>query len=130
MTNDQLTAILAQRVMNWRVGPNRYLTGNRHWMPLWRFQPLARLPDAVRLLEAAAPERYTIQVDKNGLVWVLVQIAGKTGEARERSRTRAIVLAIARALQIPVDSLENWDRDDEPPIGGGPKRKRRDDDSA
>lgn len=130
MTKNGLTAILAQRVMNWRVGLNRYLTGDGHWMSLWRFQPLDRLPDAARLLEAAAPERCTIRADKTGLVSVRVQIAGQTGEARERTRARAIVLAIARALQIPVDSLEDPDRDGERPSAEGRNLRRRDDDSA
>lgn len=123
MTKNSLTAILAQRVMNWRVGLNRYLTGDGHWMSLWRFQPLDRLPDAARLLEAAAPERCTIHADKDGLVSVRVQIAGKTGEARERSRARAIALGIARALQIPVDSLEGPDGACELPAGFRPKRR-------
>lgn len=123
MTKSGLTAILAQRVMNWRVGPNRYLTGNRHWMSLWRFQPLDRLPDAIRLLEAAAPQQYTMQENANGLVSVRVQIGGTTGEARERSKARAIVLAIARALQIPVDSLESPDSGGGPSMGAGPKRR-------
>ncbi len=123
MTADQFTAILAQRVMNWRVGLNRYLTGNRHWISLWRFQPLDRLTDAARLLEAAAPERYTMHADKNGLVSVRVQIAGRAGEARERSRSRAIALAIARAIQIDVDSLESPDGVGEPPVSLRPKRR-------
>jgi hypothetical protein len=122
MTNSGLTAILAQRVMNWRLGLNRYLTGNRHWISLWRFQPLDRLPDAARLLEAAAPERYTIHAD-SGLVSVCVQIAGKTGEAHARSRPRAISLAIARALQIDVASLESPDSVGEPPACVGAKRR-------
>ena len=83
MTTDQLTAILAERVMGWRVGPDRFLTGNRRWMPRWRYRPLDHLPDAIRLLEAAGPGRYTI-TDTNGLVSVRVQIAGITGETRTR----------------------------------------------
>lgn len=116
MSTDQLTAILAERVMGWRVGPDRFLMGNRRWMPRWRYRPLDRLPDAIRLLEAAEPERYTI-TDTNGLVSVRVQIAGITGEARDRCKPRAVALAIAKALQIQVDSLES------PDCAVGPTRK-------
>ncbi len=123
MSTDQLTAILAERVMGWRVGPDRFLMGHRRWQPRWRFQPLDRLQDAARLLEAAAPERCTIHADKNGLVSVRVQIAGKAGESRERSRSRAIALAIARAIHIDVDSLESPDSVGEPPVGLRPKRR-------
>jgi hypothetical protein len=123
VSTEQLTAILAQRVMGWRVGPDRFLMGDRRWQPRWRFRPLERSPDAIRLLEAAAPQLYTIQENKNGVVSVRVQIEGTTGEAQERSKARAIVLAIARALQMPVDSLENPDGVGEPSIGGGPKSR-------
>jgi hypothetical protein len=36
MTSEQLTAVLAGRVMGWGVGPDRFLMGNRGWMPSWR----------------------------------------------------------------------------------------------
>jgi hypothetical protein len=116
MTADQLTAILAERVMGWRVGPDRFLTGNRRWMPRWRYRPLDHLPDAIRLLEGAEPAQYTI-TDTNWQVSVCVQIAGITGEARDRSKPRAVALAIARAPQVQVDSLES------PNCAGGPTGK-------
>jgi len=53
MTSDVVTARLAERVMGWSVAPDRYLIGNRSWIPRWRFQPLERLEDAFRLLEKA-----------------------------------------------------------------------------
>jgi hypothetical protein len=56
MTADQLTGVLAERVMGWGVGPDRFLTGNRGWMPRWKFQPAQKLADAIRLLEAANTE--------------------------------------------------------------------------
>jgi hypothetical protein len=56
MTGERLTAILAQRVMGWRVAPDRFLMGNRRWSPRWRFQPTERVKDAYRLLERAAPQ--------------------------------------------------------------------------
>jgi len=107
MTSEMLTSLLAQRVLGWAVAPDRFLMGNRRWMPRWRFQPIERLPDAIRLLEAAAAERFEISADKNGLLSVQVNIRGMTGKAQDRSRPRAITLAIAQALQINVDSLDS-----------------------
>jgi hypothetical protein len=109
MTSEMLTSLLAQRVLGWTVAPERFLMSNRRWMPRWRFQPIERLPDAIRLLEAAAAERFEISADKNGLLSVRVNIRGMTGKAQDRSRPRAITLAIAQALQINVDSLESPD---------------------
>ena len=122
MSTEQLTVILAQRVMGWRVGPDRFLMDKRQWLPRWRFQPLDRLQDAMRLLEVAAPKQCMITADGDGLVSVRVHIAGKTGESRERSKPRAIVLAVARALQIDVDSLEDPDSGREPAAGPNTKR--------
>ncbi len=106
MTNDALVALLAELVMGWDAAPDRFLMGNRRWMPRWRFQPIERLPDAIRLLEAAAAQRFEFCTNGNGLVSVRVEIRGVTGEAQDRSKSRAITLAIAKALQINMDSLE------------------------
>ena len=46
MTGKQLTATLAERVMGWRVGPDRFQIGNRGWIPRGRFRPTERLQDA------------------------------------------------------------------------------------
>ncbi len=100
MTNEQLTIILAQRVMGWRVGPDRFMTGNRGWMTRWRFQPTEKLVDALRLLEEAAPEEYSMSIDGNGNFKVRIQVAGATGEAHGRSQPRSITYAIARALGL------------------------------
>lgn len=105
MTEQHLTALLAQRVMGWEVGPERFLMGNRRWLPRWRFQPSERLEDAFRLLEQAAPEEYSIGAAENGSCWAKVRIAGTTGEACEPSKSRAITFAIARAFGIDVDSF-------------------------
>jgi len=102
MTNDQLTAILAERIMGWTVSPERFMMGRRSWLPRWRFQPATRLQDALRLLECAAPQMYTIGTTENGGCWATVRIAGALGEAREPSQARAITLAIARAIGLEV----------------------------
>jgi hypothetical protein len=101
-----LTVLLAARVMGWAIAPDRYLMDNRRWMPRWRFQPEEKLVDAFRLLEAAAPELFEMNTNEKGLSSVRARIGGTTGEARDQSKPRAITLAIAKALQIDVGSLE------------------------
>lgn len=86
MTDEHLTALVAQRVMGWTVGPDRFMMGNRSWMPRWRFQPAKRLEDAFRLLERAAPQECTMGTGENGGFWVKVRLASCTGEACESSK--------------------------------------------
>jgi len=106
MTNDQLAAILAERVMGWSVGPERFMMGGRRWIPRWRFQPATRLEDAFRLLESVAPAEFTMGASDSGGFWAKVRVAGITGEAGDPSKPRAITVAIARALGITVNSSE------------------------
>jgi hypothetical protein len=106
MTPEMLTSLLAERVMGWSIGPDRFMMANRGWMPRWRFQPAKRLEDAFRLLEQTAPQEYSMGAIKNGGFWVKVRVAGSIGEAREASKPRAITFAISRALGIEVDSIE------------------------
>jgi hypothetical protein len=103
VTTDMLTSLLAQRVLGWTVAPDRFLMGDRRWMPRWRFQPEKRLEDAGRLLSAAAPQEYTVSTTEHGAFWVKVRIAGRTGEACDSCQPRAITLAVARALRLEVD---------------------------
>jgi hypothetical protein len=100
MTNEKLTSELAGKVMGWNVCPDRFLTGNRSWIPRWRFQPLDRLEDAFRLLEAAGSKNYTMGSDDEGFFLVRVQVDGTTGEARNESKSRAITEAVAHAIGI------------------------------
>jgi len=106
MTIDQLNAILAERIMGWTVGPERFMMGDRRWLPRWRFQPATRLEDAFRLLERAAPQEYAMGAAESGGFWARVRIAGTTGEARGQSQARAMTLAIARAVGLKVDGCE------------------------
>ena len=103
MTSEHLTALLAERVMGWGVGPDRFLMGNRGWMPRWRFQPTGNLEDAFRLLEEATPQEYSICGDDKGNIDVRVRIFGAVGEARGTSKALAITYAIARAVGIEVE---------------------------
>lgn len=98
MTAQALTDALAQRVMGWGVSPDRYLTGNRGWIPRWRFEPLSKTEDAFRLLEEAHPDHYEIRQDGPGVYSVAVVIGPRVGEARGDTKARVISLAVARAV--------------------------------
>ncbi len=103
MTDEHVTAVLAERVMGWGIGPDRFMTGNRSWISHWRFQPVEKLADALRLLETAAPEEYSLHGDSEGNSRVHVRIGDATGEACCASKPRAITWAIARAIGIEVE---------------------------
>jgi hypothetical protein len=100
MTSEQLTAILAVRVMGWRVGPDRFQTGNRGWLARGRFRPTERMQDAFRVLLAAEPSEYTIAGGNGKSSWARVRIDGAFGEASASSMPAAICLAVARAIGI------------------------------
>ena len=103
MSTATLTAQLAERVMGWGVAPDRFLVGNRRWMPRWRFQPMEKLEDAFRLLEQAAPQFYSMgSAADSGAFSVKVCIGGKVGEAQDKSKPRAITLAVARSIGLEV----------------------------
>ena len=106
MSQVQLDALLAEQVMGWGVGPDRFTTGGRCWMPRWKFQPTVRIEDAIRLRDRAAPQEYSVGAVDGGEFWARVRIGGATGEAREPSEARAVTFAIARALGIDVESCE------------------------
>jgi hypothetical protein len=108
MTSDQLTALLAERVMRWGVAPDRFTMGNRGWMPRWRFQPTEKLEDALRLLREAAPQEYSICGDEKGVLQVRVRVGASTGTANGGTLANAIATAVARAvgLEVPED-LQN-----------------------
>jgi hypothetical protein len=97
---EQLTAVLAERVMNWEVAPGRFLLSKRRWLPRWRFQPTERIEDAFRLLDQSGAQEYSMGIDRRGLFWVRVLLKGKTGTAQGQSKPRVITLAIARSLGI------------------------------
>jgi hypothetical protein len=105
MTLDQLTAVLAERVMGWTVGPERFLMGNGKWLSRWKFQPAEKVEDALRLLESAAPQEFAIQGDQTGITRVRVRIAGAVGETAEVSLPLAITHAVARAIGIQIPEM-------------------------
>jgi hypothetical protein len=105
MTSENLETLLAVRVMGWTVGLDRFLTGNRGWLPRWKFQPTKKLADAIRLLEAATPQEYTVRMDVNGEFLATIRIGGTRVQASAKSKPLAICFALARSLAIDVESL-------------------------
>lgn len=104
MPPDLLAAWLAERVLKWRVGPDRFLLGERQWKPRHYFQPTKRAADAFRLLEASGAEYYTITRLERGICSAEIQINGVAGQAREASEALAISVAIARAVGIELEA--------------------------
>ena len=101
MTAGHLTAALAERVLHWRSTPDRLLTGKRAWIPRWRFQPLANLEDAFRLV-AAAGASYSLMATADRTVTAQVCVRGRTGTALGKITAATITVAIARAIGIDV----------------------------
>lgn len=101
LTSEQLTAALATRVLGWTVAPERFLIGNRGWMPRWHFQPLTKLDDAFRLLDAAATG-FTLVWSADQTFTARVQIGNRRGSAKGDSKPAVITVAIARAVGLDV----------------------------
>jgi hypothetical protein len=106
MTSKQLTATITQRVMGWTVAPDRFMTGNRGWIPRSRFRPTERIQDAFKLLVAAAPAEYDLGGAKGKPSWARIRIGTASAEASAPSLPLAICLAIAKALGIEVGACE------------------------
>ena len=106
MTAQQLTALLAERILGWRVGPDRYVLADRRWLKRERFQPTERVDAAFRLLGAVKPIDYKLGGSGSGACWAEVKLDGGSGEATSASMSLAICLAIARALGIDVERLD------------------------
>jgi hypothetical protein len=102
MTTEHLTVVLAEKVMGWRIGPDRFIMADRRWLPRWRFQPAHRLEDAFRLLERTASQEYAMGAAEDGGFWAKVRIGGRTGDAYESSQAGALTLAVARAIGLEV----------------------------
>ena len=101
---EHLTTALVEKIMGWGIAPERFLMGNRRWIPRWRFRPIENLDDAFQLLEKAAPQEYSICGDDKGSIHVRVRIGGTAGEARGTAEPLTITCAIARAVGIEVKS--------------------------
>jgi len=106
VTGEQLTAKIAQRVMGWTVTPDRFMTGNRGWIPRNRFRPTERMQDAFKLLLAAEPTEYSLVGGNGKLSLANVQVGGVCGQASDKSMPTAICLATARAVGIDVEECK------------------------
>jgi hypothetical protein len=103
VTSEDLSAILAARVMKWCVTSDRFVLDGRRWLPRWRFRPTERIEDAFRLLEALNPEEYIMRGRRADEFWVRVRLhKGGVGEASDKSQARAITYAVARAIGVDV----------------------------
>jgi hypothetical protein len=99
MTNEHMTALLAEKVMGWKVRPDRFIKSGRSWIPRWRFEPFARLEDAFILLDKIGGT-YLLSVDATGSFAAEVRIDARIGSATGEPKARAITLAISQALGI------------------------------
>jgi hypothetical protein len=99
MSNDQLTAVLAERVLGWRAAPDRFIKQGRSWTPRSRFKPLARLEDAFLLLDRAGGT-YVLSVGSDRFFSAEVRVGERIGRASGEPKARAITVAIARALGL------------------------------
>lgn len=101
MTATNLTAVLAERVMGWKIAPDRFIKARQSWIPRWRFQPLVDLADAFQLLDQVA-HRYSLTSDSSHTFRAEVQIGARRGKASGKNQARAITVAVARALGLEV----------------------------
>jgi hypothetical protein len=99
MTDERLTALLAERLLGWRAVPDRFLKSGRSWIPRWRFNPFQRLDDAFLLLDSARGV-YKLATDPTGNFTAEVQIGSQVGCAAGDAKAKTITLAIARALKV------------------------------
>jgi len=101
MTDDRLTAILAERIMGWKACPDRFLKSSRSWIPRRRFRPFEELEDAFRLLDQAKG-CFRFTRDRRNAFTADVQIGGRRGKAAGALGPRTITTAIALALGLEV----------------------------
>ena len=102
MTEASLTIGLVQRVMGWRPGDGRWITGpSRRWQPLSSFRPTERVQDALQLLEHAQAD-YTI-ASRGGAVVAEVIVAGRSARARGTVLPLALCQALAKALGVETE---------------------------
>ena len=98
-TTKQLTDVLAERVMGWRLAPGRYIKSGRGWIPRWRFQPLVRIENAFELLDASTSS-YRLEALQDGTFTAEVRVGSRIGKAFGQSMSRTTTIALARALRL------------------------------
>lgn len=105
MTEARLTIELVQRVMGWRAGEGRWITGSdRRWLPLSSFQPTERVQDTLKLLDQAGAG-YAV-ICQLGAFVAEVEIDGRKARARGRELPAVLCDALAHALGIEMETAE------------------------
>jgi hypothetical protein len=99
MTTERLTTLLAERILGWKVCPDRFVKAGRSWIPKWRFKPFARLEDAFLLLDRASGS-YSLSLGADGVFTAEVHVGDRIGKASGEPKALTISLAISRALGI------------------------------
>jgi len=98
MNTDQLTAIMAERVMGWKPAPDRFVKAGRSRIPRWRFQPLTDLADAFLVLDRVA-DHYALTRDGRTFT-VEVRSGSGSGTASGELLAKTIAVAIARSMGL------------------------------
>jgi len=104
VTDDLLTAALAEKVFGWKSSPDRFIRPGRSWLPRWRFAPFVNIDDAYALLDSAKPTESVVVTDSLGQITAQVRIGNRMGSAAGSTRAAVITCAIARALGLDIDS--------------------------
>lgn len=98
MTERVMTDHLAERVLGWRPTADRFMTGERSWIPRSRFRPFKDVRDALRLADKLT-RHYSLTAYPDGFT-AEVCVRGRTGRATARHKARAITLAVARVIDL------------------------------
>ena len=105
MTEASLTIGLVRRVMGWRRGDGRWITGpNRRWQPLSSFRPPERVQDAFDLLDHAGADYWIASC--HGAFVADVEVDGRKARARGSELPAVLCDALARALGIDMEAAE------------------------
>ena len=78
-----------------------YATLDSSWITR-EIRPAENLMDAFQLLEAAAPDEYSMTGSKDRVFRVRVRLGRSTGEATGKLKPLVITCAIARALGVEI----------------------------
>lgn len=101
ISDEALTDALAERIMKWKVTPDRFIKSGRTWLPKWRFSPLSCLDDAFHLL---ANSKSAYKLEHAGETFAAeVKIGGRVGRASGEPIARVITLALARAIGLEAE---------------------------
>jgi hypothetical protein len=99
--------MLVQRIFSWKARRDRFMTGeDRGWVKRAAFQPTKSLDAAFRLLAAVKPVDYELRRSGTGPCTAKVTLKAAAGAATSPSMPLAICLALARSLNIEVETID------------------------